>query len=219
MAMRSGTKRCGSNGLLQTSWLGGEIAFSEPTARSTAARSGGLCSRTQRSGTPSKNWCSRILGNGAARRSREGKTNPAAKFVVLDAAVMLEAGWNNEVDRIVYVDAPRELRLSRLATRSGWTDTDLTAREAAQWPDDVKKARADAVIVNDRRPGRVAGTSRSPVARMGNVPQTVMLRRSVADQLVVGSSSRQSVVGVQGAQPRFPPMADPLPDDGPYARR
>lgn len=77
-----------------------------------------------------------------------GQNQPTAKFVVLDAAVMLEAGWNNQVDRIVYVDAPREVRLTRLAARSGWTDADLTAREAAQLPNDLKKARADAVIVN-----------------------------------------------------------------------
>jgi dephospho-CoA kinase len=74
--------------------------------------------------------------------------DPAARFAVLDAAVMLEAGWNNEVDRIVYLDAPRELRLARLAARSGWTAADLAAREAAQWPEDVKRSRADAVLVN-----------------------------------------------------------------------
>ena len=73
----------------------------------------------------------------------------AAPFVVLDAAVLLEAGWNKEVDRIVYVDAPREVRIARLAARSGWTEADLAAREAAQWPEEVKKSRADAVIVND----------------------------------------------------------------------
>ena len=44
------------------------------------------------------------------------------------------------------------MRLARLAARSGWTDADLAAREAAQWPADVKKARADAVLVNDADP-------------------------------------------------------------------
>lgn len=88
-----------------------------------------------------------------AKRCREGiergLANPEVRFIVLDAAVMLEAGWNNEVDRIVYISAPRELRLGRLARRSGWIDADLTPREAAQWPEDVKQSRADAVILND----------------------------------------------------------------------
>ena len=42
------------------------------------------------------------------------------------------------MDRIVYVDAPREVRLARLTSRSGWMAADLAAREAAQWPEEVK---------------------------------------------------------------------------------
>jgi dephospho-CoA kinase len=71
------------------------------------------------------------------------------QFVVLDAAVMLEAGWVGVCDRLLYVDAPREQRLARLAERSGWTAADLDAREAAQMPADEKRRHADAVVVND----------------------------------------------------------------------
>ncbi len=78
-----------------------------------------------------------------------GMSDPAVRFVVLDAAVMMEAGWNDACDSIVYVDAPRNLRLSRLAARSGWTADDLDAREAAQLPPAEKRARADVVLVND----------------------------------------------------------------------
>jgi dephospho-CoA kinase len=88
------------------------------------------------------------IGERCRQEIDSGQAEPSTKFIVLDAAVMLEAGWNNEVDRIVYVDAPRELRLARLAARSGWTATDLAAREAAQLPESVKKSRADAVILN-----------------------------------------------------------------------
>jgi dephospho-CoA kinase len=71
------------------------------------------------------------------------------KFVVLDAAVMLEAGWVGVCDWMLYVDAPRELRLRRLAERSGWTASDLDGREAAQMPADEKRRHADAVLMND----------------------------------------------------------------------
>ena len=37
------------------------------------------------------------------------------RFVVLDAAVMLEAGWEPACDLLVYVDAPRSVRLARVA--------------------------------------------------------------------------------------------------------
>jgi dephospho-CoA kinase len=74
--------------------------------------------------------------------------------VALDAAVMLEAGWNNACDRLVYVDAPRDQRLARLARR-GWTPADLDARERAQMPLAEKAARADAVIDNSGPPEAV----------------------------------------------------------------
>jgi dephospho-CoA kinase len=83
------------------------------------------------------------------------QVNPAVAFVVLDAAVLLEAGWGEMVDRVVYVDAPPETRVNRLAVRSGWTQADLTAREAAQWPADKKKARADANILNNATPAEL----------------------------------------------------------------
>lgn len=70
-------------------------------------------------------------------------------FVVLDAAVMLEANWQGVCDRLIYVDAPREQRLKRLANRSGWTEADLDAREAAQMPADEKKRLVDAILLND----------------------------------------------------------------------
>jgi dephospho-CoA kinase len=85
-------------------------------------------------------------------RAREliagAQVDPAVAFVVLDAAVLLEAGWGELVDRLVYIDAPRALRLERLKARSGWSDADLTAREGAQWPSERKKARADVLIEN-----------------------------------------------------------------------
>ena len=87
-----------------------------------------------------------------ARRTREeiaaAQVNPEVRFVVLDAAVLLEAGWGDLVDRVVYVDAPRDVRVTRLAARSGWTEAELAAREASQWPAERKKARADAVLTN-----------------------------------------------------------------------
>ena len=48
-------------------------------------------------------------------------------------------------DRVVFVDAPREPRLARLAAQRGLDRRDvLAAREAAQWPLDEKRGRADA---------------------------------------------------------------------------
>jgi dephospho-CoA kinase len=76
------------------------------------------------------------------------RRDPAVRFVILDAAVLLEAGWRSRCDHVLFVDAPREVRLERVKSR-GWTEADLTARESHQMSLDQKRGLADAVLVND----------------------------------------------------------------------
>lgn len=82
----------------------------------------------------------------------EAVADPAVKFVILDAAIMLEAGWDDVCDKLIYVDAPRPVRLARIQSQRGWTDADLANREAVQMPPEKKKSRADVVIDNGGRP-------------------------------------------------------------------
>jgi dephospho-CoA kinase len=82
----------------------------------------------------------------------KAQADPAARFVILDAAIMLEARWADVCDKLIYVDAPRDIRLVRVRTQRGWTDRDLANREAVQMPTDKKKERADAVIDNGGPP-------------------------------------------------------------------
>jgi dephospho-CoA kinase len=89
------------------------------------------------------------IGRLADERIRAADADPAARFSVLDAAVLLEAGWKDRCDKVLYIDAPRDIRLKRLTARSGWVSQELTSRESAQWPAEVKKRHADAVIQND----------------------------------------------------------------------
>jgi dephospho-CoA kinase len=82
-------------------------------------------------------------------RIAQDQADQQSGLIVLDAAVMLEAGWDEQCDRIVFVDAPRPLRLERIARQRGWTEADLAARENAQLPLSEKSARADFVLQND----------------------------------------------------------------------
>ncbi len=68
--------------------------------------------------------------------------------IVLDAAVLLEAGWDELCDRVVFVDAPRTERERRVGVSRGWSERDLAVREQAQWPIEEKRRRADWVISN-----------------------------------------------------------------------
>jgi len=69
-------------------------------------------------------------------------------FVILDAAILLEAGWQRFCTAVVFVDAPRAQRLARLAQFRGWSGDELAKRERAQLNLDEKKARADFVLDN-----------------------------------------------------------------------
>jgi dephospho-CoA kinase len=74
--------------------------------------------------------------------------NKEVNFIVLDAAIMLEAGWNQLCDKLIYIHAPRKLRLERLAQNRGWTAEDVEKRESAQMPLSDKAMRADVAIDN-----------------------------------------------------------------------
>lgn len=67
--------------------------------------------------------------------------------VVLDAPVMIKAGWDQRCDMILFVDAPRDIRVER-ALQRGWTEEGFAAREAAQESLAEKRRRADFVIDN-----------------------------------------------------------------------
>jgi dephospho-CoA kinase len=73
------------------------------------------------------------------------------RLAVLDAAVMLKAGWDGLCDIIVFVDAPREIRIARSQAR-GWSDQEFAEREAAQETLERKRQHADVVIDNSGSP-------------------------------------------------------------------
>ncbi|WP_435017534.1 dephospho-CoA kinase [Tundrisphaera sp. TA3] len=72
--------------------------------------------------------------------------------VVLDAAILYEAGWESLCDTVVFVDAPREVRLARVAESRGWDEQTLDAREKIQGPIDEKRRRAFHVLSNAGTP-------------------------------------------------------------------
>jgi dephospho-CoA kinase len=75
--------------------------------------------------------------------------DPPPRVVVLDAALLFEAGWEKLCDKVLFVDAPRDLRLERAVSR-GWSAEQFAAREAAQMPVEEKRRRSDLLIRNVR---------------------------------------------------------------------
>ena len=72
-------------------------------------------------------------------------------LTVLDAALILEAGWGKLCEKLVFVDASRGVRLARARAR-GWTDEEFAARESAQESLEFKRTRADVIIDNSGPP-------------------------------------------------------------------
>jgi dephospho-CoA kinase len=81
------------------------------------------------------------------KRIDEEAARGRVSIVLLDAAVLLEAGWEGDCDALLCVDAPREQRLERVASR-GWDEDELARREATQLSLEEKRRRADVVIEN-----------------------------------------------------------------------
>lgn len=88
------------------------------------------------------------IGQAIREEIARAQADPAVRFIVLDAAVMLEAGWHVVCQRLLFVDVPWELRLERLARQRGWSSQQLRDRESAQMPLTQKAARADHVLDN-----------------------------------------------------------------------
>lgn len=81
-----------------------------------------------------------------AIRRAMGKAN--GRIVVVDAALLQEAGADRDCDAVVYVHAPRALRERRVRSRRGWSAAEMRRRERRQWPAWRKRAAADAVVDN-----------------------------------------------------------------------
>jgi dephospho-CoA kinase len=88
------------------------------------------------------------IRRGIRAEIEEARKDPRVPLIVLDAAVMLEAGWSEVCDRLVFIEAPRDVRLQRVAQQRGWSEKEVAAREQAQLPLTTKAVRADHKLDN-----------------------------------------------------------------------
>ncbi|TWT89629.1 Dephospho-CoA kinase [Pseudobythopirellula maris] len=76
---------------------------------------------------------------------REGLASQGAPAVVLDIPLLLEKGWDDDCDLVVFIEVPQDERRRRAAER-GWGPDELDRRESAQLSLEEKRSRSDAVI-------------------------------------------------------------------------
>ena len=68
--------------------------------------------------------------------------------VILDAAVLLEAGWHDLCEALVFIDTPEPIRRNRVLSSRNWTAEQFRQRQESQLPLEQKRRAADFVIEN-----------------------------------------------------------------------
>jgi dephospho-CoA kinase len=75
----------------------------------------------------------------------EGKYN----FVIVEAALIFESGFDKELDYVLVVDADDEIKIKRIMERDKCSKEKVLKRMRAQLDSKIKRELADMVIIND----------------------------------------------------------------------
>lgn len=75
--------------------------------------------------------------------------NQKSPYVIKEAAIFFESGSNKDMDVMIGVFAPKELRITRAMQRTTASRQDILDRMAQQINEDEKMSRCDYVIIND----------------------------------------------------------------------
>ena len=74
---------------------------------------------------------------------------PQTPYVVCEAAVLFEAGFDPLFDKIITVSAPEALRIKRIEARDGIPKQAILQRMKSQMDENIKISKSDYCIVND----------------------------------------------------------------------
>jgi dephospho-CoA kinase len=73
------------------------------------------------------------------------------KFVIMESALIFEAKFERLFDKIIVVNAPEDLRISRVVKRENISKQEVLQRMSKQISADEKRKRADIIIENDEQ--------------------------------------------------------------------
>lgn len=91
-----------------------------------------------------------LIGREIARRIDAARAEE--RPIVIEAALLLEAGWRPLIDVVWLVCVPRETAIARLMASRGLTRVEVERRLDAQMTDAARRPLADVVIENDGSP-------------------------------------------------------------------
>jgi dephospho-CoA kinase len=71
------------------------------------------------------------------------------KLCALESAILFESAFDKDMDAVLMVYTPVELRLTRVMQRDGFSEAEVMKRMNRQMSDVLKREKSDYVIVND----------------------------------------------------------------------
>lgn len=80
------------------------------------------------------------------RWSLERSNNP---YVLYEAAILFESGYYKDLDKIILVMAPEEIRVKRVMERDGASREEVLDRMSNQWQEEKKVSMADFIVNNN----------------------------------------------------------------------
>jgi dephospho-CoA kinase len=86
--------------------------------------------------------------------------------VIVDAALLLDWGFERECDAVIAVIAPVPLQIARLVAARGWTEAEARQRLERARSNSAFADLADEVIVNDRSEAEAAAAARTALSRL-----------------------------------------------------
>lgn len=97
-----------------------------------------------------KKWLETLLHPLIREQITQQLQSGSSAYTLLVSPLLFETGQNELVDRVLLIDAPESLQLSRTSARDNSSESAVAAIMATQMPRDERLARADDIIVNDR---------------------------------------------------------------------
>jgi transcription termination factor Rho len=104
-------------------------------------------------------------------------------FVVIDAGLLHELDLASLCKQAIYVRAPREARLNRVAAR-GWDEPDLLRRETAMGDADARRRACQLTVDNSGDPALLTAYAKTILARQIGIDLGAMRRQGAPSQPV-----------------------------------
>ncbi len=96
-----------------------------------------------------RRWLEALLHPLIGEEIRAGLARSTSAYAILVSPLLFESGQVEMVDRVLVVDVPESLQVTRTAARDGNSEDQVRAIMAAQADRATRLARADDVIAND----------------------------------------------------------------------